>query len=397
MASFLSQSGVLWLRVSGLAAVQAAISLTWLVYNFYLPQLLVQAGLPKEFAMGLLVVENLLAVLMEPLMGGLSDLRQKWLGSRFPFISVGVVLASALFIAIPAYVVLGHPTAALRWGLLVLLVGWSLAMTVFRSPALSLLGRYAFASQLPQAASLLTLAGGLVGAVGAVANQQILSLGSMVAFAIGSCVLLGSAAVLRWADPDRGTSSPARKQAPPPIFLPALGMIAGTGAGITLGFLTLRSLLNANPAQAATVLGCFTLFHLLSILPAGFVASRLGNSRVMVAGLAGLILLLPALGLAAGMGGMAIVAGLLGLTFSFVINGSVPFALSLVPSERAGLGTGLYFGGAALAASLFASSTPLLSALPPLGTALVGAIAFLVAGLCIAASLRLQPLQTRST
>ncbi len=74
-------------------------------------------------------------------------------------------------------------------------------MTIFRSPALSLLGRYAFASGLPQAASILTLVGGVAGAMGPLASGFILGLGPWVAFGLGSAVLLLAALALRLSNP----------------------------------------------------------------------------------------------------------------------------------------------------------------------------------------------------
>ncbi|WP_228371475.1 hypothetical protein [Trichormus azollae] len=84
-----------------LAGLQGGITLSWLVYNGYLPELLPQFSFPASLAAGLLVVENALAVVMEPLIEGLSDQNQRKFGTRFPFISIGVILASTLFIAIP--------------------------------------------------------------------------------------------------------------------------------------------------------------------------------------------------------------------------------------------------------------------------------------------------------
>ncbi len=84
-----------------LAGLQGANTLTWLVYNDYLPQLLTQFGFPASLVAGLMVVKNALAVVMEPLMGGLSVQNQLKFGTRFPFISIHVILASTLFIAIP--------------------------------------------------------------------------------------------------------------------------------------------------------------------------------------------------------------------------------------------------------------------------------------------------------
>jgi len=78
-----SKSHILWVQVWVLAALQGAITLAWIIYNAYVPQLLVQFGFPASLAVGLLVLENALAVIMEPLMGGLSDQAQRWVGSRF--------------------------------------------------------------------------------------------------------------------------------------------------------------------------------------------------------------------------------------------------------------------------------------------------------------------------
>ncbi|PSN17205.1 MFS transporter, partial [filamentous cyanobacterium CCP5] len=160
-----SSKSVLWGQVWGLAAVQGAITLTWVIYNLYLVELLSGLGFPAALATGLLIIENLLAMVMEPLMGAFSDRLQHNVGTQFPLISLGVILAAGLFLAIPTVLFWGQGPL-LRWLLPLLMVAWALAMTVFRSPALSLLGRYAFRTNLPQAASVLTLVGGVTGAAG---------------------------------------------------------------------------------------------------------------------------------------------------------------------------------------------------------------------------------------
>ncbi len=136
----------------GLALVQGAIALTWVIYNLYLVALLTQFGFPASLATGLLVLENILAALIEPLMGNFSDGLQHRMGTRFPVIALGMIVASACFLGIPAVLVFAGPSGLMRWVLPSVLVAWAIAMTLFRSPALSLLGRYAFRTQLPQAA-----------------------------------------------------------------------------------------------------------------------------------------------------------------------------------------------------------------------------------------------------
>ncbi len=395
---------VLWIQVWGLAAVQGAIALTWVIYNLYLLQLLTDFGFPKGFATGVLIVENILAAVMEPLMGGLSDQAQRWVGTRFPFISVGVVLASSLFIAIPAFVVFGSPASAFRWVLPVLLVAWALAMTVFRSPALSLLGRYAFSTNLPQAASILTSVGGLAGAMGPLANQFILSLGPIVTFSIGSFTMLGAAAALRLVNPESSVQPQTPESSPSPqtasswrqISIPKLGLVFGAGVGVALGF---RLMMQTFPrildsqvpgANKGLILGGIFIALALTAIPAGSLASRLGNRQAMAYGLAAM---------AAFMGLMVFTrngaiatpdAIALGATFSLVSNGTIPFALSMVPPDKAGLGTGIYFSGGAVASSVFGTLFSQPESLSPIAGALLGAAAFLAASLFVATSGKLQ-------
>lgn len=386
-------SSILWAQVFGLAAIQGAIALTWVIYNLYLPSLLVDVGLAASLATGLLIIENLLGAVMEPLMGSFSDQTQRWLGSRFPFVSVGVILSAACFIAIPAVAFLGADAADwMRSLLIVLLVAWALCMTIFRSPALSLLGRYAFSSGLPQAASILTLVGGVAGAMGPLASGFILDLGPWVAFGVGSAVLLLAALALRLANPGQTVhdkDSDAGEAAP--FVWWGLIWVFGAGVGVGLGF---RMLMTAFPqvlaaqapqANVGWVLGSIFLSLALTAVPMGSLASRWGNQRAMAIGL-GLMGGLLALTLLSRSTLLAVIIALcIGATFSLVSNGSILFALSMVPAARAGLGTGIYFSGGAVASSLFgllfAQAT-----FEPTVLALIGVVAFLAAGFCVICS-----------
>lgn len=397
-ASPRANSQILWAKVVGLALVQGAIALMWVIYNLYLVNLLTQVGVAQSLATALLIVENLLAMVMEPLMGSLSDRLQQQLGTRFPLISLGVILAAGTFISLPL-VALGGIAAATVWVLPLMLVLWALTMTVFRSPAMSLLGRYAFGSQLPQAASVLTLVGGVAGAMGPLASEQILSWGPVFAFALGSVVLLMAAFVLRLTAPTLTEADTPEAAAPlpaasPGISIAALAMIFGAGAGVTLGFRSLMLLFsrvlnnqvpNGNPSL---VLGTVFVALAVTAIPAGALAVRLGNRRAMIAGLAMLAFVCAAIA-AVQQNGVAIALAILfGGAFSLVSNGTIPFALSLVPTPKAGLGTGMFFSGGAAAASLFGTVAQSLQTLPLGLPSLVGIGALVLAGSCIACAPR---------
>ena len=390
MTSVRSSTSILWAQVWGLGLVQGAIALTWIIYNLYLVQLLTQLGFPQGLATVIIVLENLLAMVMEPLMGLFSDQMQHRVGTRFPLISLGLILSAGCFLVLPTALVWDQ--AAWRWGLPVLLVAWALAMTVFRSPAMSLLGRYAFRTQLPQAASILTLVGGLAGAMGPLANSFILDLGPWVAFAVGSGVLLVAMAALRWVGPNTAIVPPGHTvTALRDLSWPGLGLVFGAGVGITLGFrlimgtfpLVLRQQVpGINPGL---IMGMIFIVLALTAIPAGLWATRLGNRRAMVLGLGVMTLVAAGLGAVNGLVSGLLVAALFGAAFSLVANGTIPFALAMVPADKAGLGTGLYFSGGALALSVFGTLQGAAD-LPPTLATWLAALGFLGAGVCVGGS-----------
>ncbi|MEM7553970.1 MAG: MFS transporter [Cyanobacteria bacterium P01_A01_bin.84] len=384
---------ILWMQVCGLGIVQGAITLTWVIYNFYLPQLLVQFGFPKSLAISLLILENALAVFMEPLMGSLSDQTQRWFANRFPFISVGVLLSSALFIAIPCIVTFVPPNTVLRYILPVVVVAWALAMTAFRSPVLSLLGRYALPKSLPMAASVLTLIGGTIGSFRIPINNLLLSFGPIITFSIASFVLLASAGLLRFIHPPEAISDQPVDQhqavSSPPLSIPALGIIFGLGGSFAWGyrllldgvskFLKLQS--NSDEAQFTMIVFGFAVA--VAALLAGVVAKKIGNRNAMFGGAIAVFILMTALPL---VGAYIVVLAPLAVGVSFVLNGTIPLALEMLPSTRGGLGVGMYFGGVGLAMSIFGSVFQNPQAVTPEVAALMSAIAFLIAGICIISS-----------
>lgn len=72
-----------------------------------------------------------------------------------------------------------------------------------------------------------------------------------------------------------------------------------------------------------------------------------------------------------------------GTAWSAIANGTIPYALSLVPPARAGLGIGLFFGGSALAATCLGIWVRQVGVISPATSAFGTAIAFIIAYLCI--------------
>jgi hypothetical protein len=353
MHASVSKPKTYWQPVLAMALMQGAIVLCWIVYRLYIPDLLGQFGFPKNAAVILLAIEGFLAVLIEPLFGSLSDRQKSLWGLQAPFVTIGVLLASALLLLLPTMILLGNPESALRWLFVGVVILWAMAMAMFRSPMLARLGEFACQQDWSYAASVLTLVGTIAGTLALPASKQILKgLGAVPAFGISSIILLFSATLLNWSQPAQKKIAAASANQPQPSRS-NLALIALTGSTVTLGVILMQQLIGVfGQAQTPVLMTLFLTVQLVTVLPIGRAAQRWGNIPTMMMGLGllglgfgTLMVPLPTVRLAAVL--------LLGLGMSGVGVATIPFALTMVPLSRGGLGIGFYFGGAAFAGALF--------------------------------------------
>ncbi|MBD2056184.1 PucC family protein [Oculatella sp. FACHB-28] len=387
-----SQAVVLWLPVAALATVYGSITLSWVVYRVHLAELVTQLGFAPTFAPQLLLIETLLAIALEPLAGRLSDQTQQRQRNRFPLIWVGAALTAALFAIIPLLVTnIGatQPNGSIRWLVPVLLILWAIAIGILRSPALALLRHYAATVRLPQAASLLTLAAGLAGAVTPLGSAALRELGYGTTFIAVAILLLVTVACLRFFNPPSMAISGLRNTAAIRPSLLSLGLIFGIGATVTLVFrLAIEIFPKVLKAQLPDsdppfFIGLVFLAIAAFAIPAGLIAARIGNSRAMLVGLGAIAALLVLLRLTVS-SPMAIVLAIgLGIAYSLVSNGTFPLVLSVVSPRHAGLAIGLFFGGAAATASAFSIFFGKPEALSVTTGIWLGLISLLVAAICV--------------
>lgn len=381
----MTQTNIQWRRLAGIMAVQSSITLGWVIYSLYLPDLLVQLGFAKTLAATLLMIEHGLEALIEPIFGHLSDRSQRLRGSRFPWIILGVVLTSAFFLGLPMVVLFVPSGTIWRWIFPVTAVLWASAMAIFRSPVVALLGKVTPVPTLPIASSCLTLVQQLVKAFRFSAFGLILSLGPLFAFAIGSFVILGAATFLRQVMPP-STPQPESKS-PAPISTGTVALVVGTAIAIGCG---LRFLFGCLPliftaefgeGQVSSGMLVFSLLLAFTALPAGKFASKIGNGRAMIAGLLFTAIFLGAIASNAPTIVLVLAGILISFAVSIVFNSMVPFVLELVPGERSGLGIGTFFGASGGASTFF---DLVFSGFTDLGAkAGLGAIFFIVASVFV--------------
>lgn len=376
----MQSDAVLWGRVVGLGALQAAIALCWVVYHLFLPGMLGQFGFSPASASILLVIEGAIGLLLEPINGLISDRLRQQAMRRFLQVLLGSIFAALLFAVLP------FAGGSVFAGLVLL---WALAMTVFRAPAMALLRRYAVKTELVRASTVLAIMGGLASAFGGLMQGTIAAVGPLFAFALSSVLLVGTAIILRVLDTSAPRlEEPAESREPRPSVGPAalvfaLGLFSSLGLRLFLddfpGFVAEHQM----KTIASAVVGGVFLASAITAYPVGSLLARKG----------------PTVGLLVGLGGMALLAGisfvateplrvwglvlLIGTGVGLLFSCSLPFAFGIVPSARVGWAAGLFFGGGALAGAVAALLGSSFAALSPREGMVLSAAMFSAAAICV--------------
>jgi Na+/melibiose symporter-like transporter len=355
-------SRLLWPQTWGLALIQGAIGLLWLTYGLYLPKLLTDAGLSAGMAAGILIVERGLSAIVEPIVGLFSDRQRHNLASRMPFVTIGVGLTALISIGLPFVSSWPEMGRLILPGVLVL---WAMVMSLFRVPMMALLGGYASRTQLPYAAGLLTLVGGITGVLGPWLKPFLSGLGAPIAFGLATGVLLLAAAALTWAGPDQVVAQPADVESDKDqtsswltqsiglLLLVITGAAAAFGSGMLFG--GLGPLLSAIEIEPPLFFSVVAIATTAMALPAGRYLGVWGIDRLLPLswlGLALMTVLIPlGLSLVGSIGLAVAIAVLLGSLVSVASTAVFPLTLRFAPVGSLGLGMGAYVSGAGLAST----------------------------------------------
>ncbi|MBE9049313.1 MFS transporter [Nostocales cyanobacterium LEGE 11386] len=385
--SFNARPEILWRQVWGLAALLAAIILSWMAYGFYQPKILQELEF-VQLASWLGIVQGLLVAVIEPLIGRLSDRIQQRLGSRLPMIGVGVILSGLIFVTVSLLIEHNLPTG-IRWILPVLMTAWVIAMIIFRSPAIALLTQFTPLAALPQANALLVFVLGLVGAIGVMWDTLLYSIGASITFLLGAIALVVGAYILQLFTPTHSFNFSTLNQ-DKSAQTPSVLLILIFAIGLATGF-ELNLLLSIFPQELQTQLpGLKVEFIAAEILLVSAIASialgewtaELGANKSMLLGLGTMTGLM---GLTLLNDNHIIVIGLIlafGVSLSLVLISMIPLILGKIHPSHAGLGTGLYFGGSAGGTAIVSLLMKQIG-ITSVGAFLLAEVAFLVVFLCI--------------
>lgn len=346
------------------------ISLSWSIYNSYVPIFL--SDLLKDVAyrttlVGIIMTfDNIAAITLQPYFGALSDRTWTRVGRRMPFLLAGVPVAAVFFALIP----LTRFTLA---AMIPVIIVMNVAMTAFRAPTVALMPDITPSPLRSKANGIINFMGGLGALLAFFVFSQLFKVDPDLPFVVTSALMVVVLLVLLKTireprDADGAANAGGGKEESVGI-VEAMGEVladrdksalclllaiffwfvgwSGVEALFTLYGVEVWGM---TPAAASFVLGFFSLSFLVFAIPSGFIATAIGRRRTILAGIVGLSLMLLAMRFARP--GMTLTALLLvgGVAWALININSYPMVVDMTTTAKIGAYTGLYYFFSALAA-----------------------------------------------
>ncbi len=346
--------------------------ISWSLFNSYIP-LFLQASILSTIPGFLFVVslagfimglDNFIALFMNPLMGSKSDKTWTRFGRRMPYIIIGIPLAAGFLIGLP--IVAAVPGFLGLAGLVILILGFDIAMAIYRAPVVAMMPDFTPPEKRSPANGIINLMAGIGSIIAFVAGSFLYDINPILAFGVTAGIMLICLAILvvlirepeipqeveKVESPLREAFKEARSDRS--ILAILFAIFAWFVAFYTLetwftsyGVFTL----SWTPGTASFTMTLFALIFVLFAVPGGLIALKFGRRRTIMIGLVGLILTLAAASFVTVQLPLMAILGLGGFFWAFINVNSIVM-LWEVSRKKQGTYTGIYYIFSQLAAAL---------------------------------------------
>ncbi len=363
----------------GLAFFASEIS--WALYNAQIP-LLLGTYLTSFFIIGLLMaLDNMIGVIIQPIMGAISDNTRTKFGRRMPYLIIGIPLGALFFSLIPTQ------TSLLTLIFFMFLFGTS--MGFYRAQAVSIMPDFVRPENRSKGNAIINLMGGFGVAIGYGMSILLGLLGLQMLFLIISFIMVIALLVLLWRIKEKDSYSyqlilemetkegkKIKKEKTTPGLIESIKDIAGEEDKSTLfillaifcwfigyqGIVALISIygvqvLGYSPGLAGFLPFIVTVPLLLTIYPLSYLPGKIGRRTTIKIGVI-LWTVMLVVGFFMGLAKvdliiMAIPLALLGVGWAMINTNSIVIVWELAPTEKKiGTYTGLYYFFSYMAAIL---------------------------------------------
>jgi maltose/moltooligosaccharide transporter len=279
------------------------ISIIWPIFNNYVPIFLKEEFALSATAIGFVVTwDNYLNMFIQPIVGESSDRTLTRIGRRKPWMLVGAPLAAIFLIGIP----FADSVIVIMFAILFT----NVAMALFRSPTVALLGDLFPSNQRSTANGIINLLGGLGTIIEFLIGGVLYSLGRITPFVFGSVVMLAAIGVVLLFIREPEFPPEDEEKDTKQGFLSNLGEIlkASDRSGLVillailcwfLGYNALETWISSfgkfelriDEGMMSMLTASMELTFIIFAVPSGLLATRFGRKRVIMVGIGGMVVL----------------------------------------------------------------------------------------------------------
>ncbi len=344
-----------------------SISITWALYNAFVPYFLERYISSVALIGFFMTIDNYFALFLQPWIGSRSDRTHTRFGRRMPYLLIGMPLGALFTAIIPFYNGLAT--------LLLFMVLMNLAMSLYRSPTVSLMPDITEERRRTRANGIINFMGGVGSILAFGAGSILYNAHPSLPFIAAAVVTLASLLILTvfikerrdapgyQAQTEAKSAVSFKKQLnrTTALLLAAIFFWFVAYQGVeTLFTLYGKNEMGLTESQASFSLTFFSLAFVLFAIPSGWLGSRFGKKRVISIGVLGLLIVFSLVPLIESLLVLRILLTVGGLFWACININSYPFVVSTGSEDSIGTRTGMYYLVSSLAAI---SSPPLLGKL----------------------------------
>lgn len=340
-----------------------AISVTWSVYNSFMPVILRNFIKSASIIGFIMTIDNWFGLFVQPGVGVLSDHINTRFGRRMPFILIGMPLAII-------FIILLSMSGSLKT-IIIFLVLTNLSMSIFRSPVIALMPDITYPENRSMANSIINFMGGIGSVIAYFVGSKLWDKDPRYPFFLAAFLMTMSLIILFSFIKEKRdvlnyeTSEEPKKQnfiqsfkntgnKRNVFFLLGAILFWFMGYNGIESFFSLygKEYLGISVSAATISFTFISLSFLVFAIPAGIIGTKLGKGKTIKIGILGLTACLI---IAYFVKDINIIRGLFviaGINWALININSYPFVTDMAPMGETGTYTGFYYFASSAAAIL---------------------------------------------
>lgn len=344
-----------------------AISVTWSIYNAFVPKILSNFISSTTIIGFIMTIDNYFALFLQPAVGILSDKVDTRHGKRMPFIMIGMPLSVVFIMLVANYKNLPM--------LITFIVLMNLSMSIFRSPVVALMPDITPKENRSKANSIINLMGGIGSVIAYIVGSKLWDMNEKFPFYLAAILMLFSFILLfnsikekrdvaQYEKDEEASKSfiQSIKEAVKNknvlfLLLAICSWFIGFAGIETLFTLYGEKYLGIKTSAAAFSFTFISIAFLISAIPAGILGTKFGKKKTITAGIVGIVVSFLIIGFMNNIIYIRAMFLICGFFWALININSYPFVTDMAPKGKIGTFTGLYYLTASVAAIV---SPPLL-------------------------------------